>query len=176
MEHSENMAKSWSSLVIGCVVIVPFLRFQGDAKVRYVLSNKNSSYKNIACCVAQRCKPLFKCAFIRLSTMCLLWYHLQHFSPFYFYLSNRGLISLNTSDTYYLEPISNVDPVRHSLMSAKELPIKGGNCGHSHHTTHLDQITELLRPFHSRVSLTRLKKNVFLGEIHLFVMFFSFLK
>uniref|UniRef100_A0A8C3GCL4 ADAM metallopeptidase domain 19a n=1 Tax=Cyclopterus lumpus TaxID=8103 RepID=A0A8C3GCL4_CYCLU len=65
----------------------------------------------------------------------------------------RGLISLNSSDTYYLEPISGVDPLHHSLRSAEELPIKGGHCGHGHHTTQSNHISNLLRQFHSRVSL-----------------------
>nr|XP_020450505.1 disintegrin and metalloproteinase domain-containing protein 19-like isoform X2 [Monopterus albus] len=63
----------------------------------------------------------------------------------------RGLISLNSSDTYYLEPISDMDPLHHSLLNAEELPIKGGNCGHGHHTTESNHISDLLRPFHSRV-------------------------
>ncbi|XP_051799792.1 disintegrin and metalloproteinase domain-containing protein 19 isoform X2 [Acanthochromis polyacanthus] len=67
----------------------------------------------------------------------------------------RGLISLNSSDTYYLEPISGVDPAHHSLLSAKELPIEGGNCGHDHHSTQFNHISNLLRPFHSRV-----KRNI----------------
>uniref|UniRef100_A0A8C9XRF7 ADAM metallopeptidase domain 19a n=1 Tax=Sander lucioperca TaxID=283035 RepID=A0A8C9XRF7_SANLU len=71
----------------------------------------------------------------------------------FFCLSHRGLISLNSSDTFYLEPISGVDPPHHSLWSAEELPIKGGNCGHGQHTTQSNHISNLLRQFHSRVSL-----------------------
>ncbi|XP_075943338.1 disintegrin and metalloproteinase domain-containing protein 33 isoform X1 [Anarhichas minor] len=67
----------------------------------------------------------------------------------------RGLISLNSSDTYYLEPISGVDPLYHSLWSAEDLPIKGGHCGHGHHTTQSNHISNLLRQVHSRV-----KRNV----------------
>ncbi|KAM4537558.1 disintegrin and metalloproteinase domain-containing protein 33 [Odontesthes bonariensis] len=63
----------------------------------------------------------------------------------------RGLISLNVSDTYYLEPISSENPVNYSLLSATELPIKGGDCGHGHRTTQSNHISNLLRPFHSRV-------------------------
>ncbi|XP_058480887.1 disintegrin and metalloproteinase domain-containing protein 33 [Solea solea] len=64
----------------------------------------------------------------------------------------RGLISLNSSHTYYLEPISgSVDPLHHSLLNAEELPIKGGNCGHGHHTAQSNHISDLLRPFHLRV-------------------------
>ncbi|KAI3375892.1 hypothetical protein L3Q82_004149 [Scortum barcoo] len=66
-------------------------------------------------------------------------------------LGVRGLISLNSSDTFYLEPISGVDPLHHSLLGADELPIKGGNCGHGHHTTQSNHISNLLQPFHSRV-------------------------
>ncbi|KAK5848733.1 hypothetical protein PBY51_006325 [Eleginops maclovinus] len=63
----------------------------------------------------------------------------------------RGLISLNSNDTYYLEPISGVDSPHHSLWRAEELPIKGGNCGHGHHTPQFNHISNLLRQFHSRV-------------------------
>ncbi|KAG7235457.1 hypothetical protein INR49_002688, partial [Caranx melampygus] len=64
----------------------------------------------------------------------------------------RGLISLNSSDSYYLEPIGGgVDPLHHSLLSTEELPIKGGNCGHSHHTAQSNHISDLLRPFNLRV-------------------------
>ncbi|KAF7645664.1 hypothetical protein LDENG_00200420, partial [Lucifuga dentata] len=62
----------------------------------------------------------------------------------------RGLISLNSTDTYYLEPASSEDPLHHSLLNAKELPIKGGNCGHGHDASHIDH-NHLLRPSHSRV-------------------------
>eukprot|EP00064_Thunnus_orientalis_P013585 superscaffoldBa00002239_g13624 len=63
----------------------------------------------------------------------------------------RGLITLNSSDTYYLEPISSVDPLHHSLLNAEDLPVKGGSCGHGHHSTQFHHISNLLRPFHSRV-------------------------
>ncbi|KAM4611913.1 disintegrin and metalloproteinase domain-containing protein 33 [Polymixia lowei] len=63
----------------------------------------------------------------------------------------RGLISLNSSDTYYLEPIRGLDPLHHSLLSAEELPIKGGLCGHGHQTGHPGRITDLLKPLHQRV-------------------------
>lgn len=67
----------------------------------------------------------------------------------------RGLISLNSSDTFYLEPISGEDRLLHSLLRADELQIKGGNCGHEHHSTQSNyvsnHISDLLRPFHSRV-------------------------
>uniref|UniRef100_A0A3P8WW74 ADAM metallopeptidase domain 33 n=1 Tax=Cynoglossus semilaevis TaxID=244447 RepID=A0A3P8WW74_CYNSE len=67
----------------------------------------------------------------------------------------RGLISLNSSHTYYLEPVSNsaVDPLRHSLLKADELQIKGGNCGHGQQAAQSNHIADLLRPFHQRVSL-----------------------
>lgn len=67
--------------------------------------------------------------------------------------NHRGLISLNSRDSYYLEPIGGgVDPLHHTLLSAEELPIKGGNCGHSHHTAQSNHISDLLRPFNLRVS------------------------
>ncbi|CAK6968653.1 disintegrin and metalloproteinase domain-containing protein 33 [Scomber scombrus] len=63
----------------------------------------------------------------------------------------RGLISLNSTDTYYLEPINGEDPLHHLLLNAENLPVKGGNCGHGHHSTQFNHISNLLRPFHSRV-------------------------
>ncbi|TNN34730.1 Disintegrin and metalloproteinase domain-containing protein 33 [Liparis tanakae] len=71
----------------------------------------------------------------------------------------RGLISLNSSDTYYLEPIGGVDPLQHSLRAAEELPIAAGHCGHGPHATQANHIASLLRPFHSRVSLAPLEPN-----------------
>ncbi|XP_068164086.1 disintegrin and metalloproteinase domain-containing protein 33 [Antennarius striatus] len=59
----------------------------------------------------------------------------------------RGLISLNSSDTYYLEPVSGADPSHHSLLSAEDLPIKDGYCGHFHHAVHPNQFST----FHNRV-------------------------
>uniref|UniRef100_A0A671UT19 Disintegrin and metalloproteinase domain-containing protein 19-like n=1 Tax=Sparus aurata TaxID=8175 RepID=A0A671UT19_SPAAU len=76
-----------------------------------------------------------------------------YFSPFCPSPSHRGLISLNSSDIYYLEPISSVDPLHHSLLRVEELPLKGGNCGHGHHTSQSNHISNLLTSFHSRVSL-----------------------
>ncbi|XP_029939780.1 disintegrin and metalloproteinase domain-containing protein 33 isoform X2 [Salarias fasciatus] len=43
----------------------------------------------------------------------------------------RGLISLNSSDTFYLQPAGGVDPVRHSLTEAGRMSLTGGRCGHS---------------------------------------------
>uniref|UniRef100_A0A671URI9 Disintegrin and metalloproteinase domain-containing protein 19-like n=1 Tax=Sparus aurata TaxID=8175 RepID=A0A671URI9_SPAAU len=74
-----------------------------------------------------------------------------YFSPFCPSPSHRGLISLNSSDIYYLEPISSVDPLHHSLLRVEELPLKGGNCGHGHHTSQSNHISNLLTSFHSRV-------------------------
>lgn len=81
--------------------------------------------------------------------------HVAHslFSLLSHFLSYRGLISLNSSDTFYLEPINSVSSSHHSLLSAEELPIKGGNCGHGHHATQVNHFSNLVRPFHSRVSL-----------------------
>lgn len=78
--------------------------------------------------------------------------------------SCRGLISLNSSDTYYLEPISGVDLLQHSLLSADKLSVKGGSCGHSRHTIPSNHISNLFRSFHPRVSLPHiilLLKNMF---------------
>ncbi|XP_041635649.1 disintegrin and metalloproteinase domain-containing protein 19 isoform X2 [Cheilinus undulatus] len=67
----------------------------------------------------------------------------------------EGLISLNSSDTFYLEPVSGEDRLVHSLLRTEDLQIKEGNCGHGHHSSqsnHIsNHISELLQPFHSRV-------------------------
>lgn len=93
----------------------------------------------------------------------VLQFKLQHFFP----LLHRGLISLNSSDTYYLEPISSVDPVYHSLLSTMKLPIKGGSCYHMHHTTQPNLFSNLLSSFHSRVSLPEISGTPFLNQIGL---------
>lgn len=63
----------------------------------------------------------------------------------------RGLISLNSNDTYYLEPIGGQDSLRHSLSSTGQLAIRGGTCGQGHPTGHPDLISGLLQPLHQRV-------------------------
>ncbi|XP_014909150.1 disintegrin and metalloproteinase domain-containing protein 33-like [Poecilia latipinna] len=63
----------------------------------------------------------------------------------------RGLISFSSSDIYYLEPINGVNSSHHSLLSAKELQIQGGSCGHGHHTAQTSLISDLVVPLHSRV-------------------------
>ena len=66
---------------------------------------------------------------------------------------NRGLISLNSNDTYYLEPIGGLDSIEHSLSSADQLPGAGGTCGHGHQTGRPHNlISSLLKPLHQRVS------------------------
>ncbi|XP_055718349.1 disintegrin and metalloproteinase domain-containing protein 33 [Salvelinus fontinalis] len=63
----------------------------------------------------------------------------------------RGLIALNSNDTYYLEPIRGLDSLHHSLVSADDLPIRGGTCGHGHQTGHPNLLSGLLKPLHQRV-------------------------
>ncbi|XP_064878049.1 disintegrin and metalloproteinase domain-containing protein 33 [Oncorhynchus nerka] len=63
----------------------------------------------------------------------------------------RGLIALNSNDTYYLEPIRGLDSRHHSLVSADDLPIRGGTCGHGHQTGHPNLLSGLLKPLHQRV-------------------------
>ncbi|XP_046904801.1 disintegrin and metalloproteinase domain-containing protein 19 isoform X1 [Hypomesus transpacificus] len=64
----------------------------------------------------------------------------------------RGLISLNSNDTYYLEPIGGLDSIEHSLSSADQLPGAGGTCGHGHQTGRPHNlISSLLKPLHQRV-------------------------
>ncbi|XP_076004419.1 disintegrin and metalloproteinase domain-containing protein 33 [Genypterus blacodes] len=67
----------------------------------------------------------------------------------------RGLISLNSSLSYYVDRVSGEDPLLHSLLDAQDLHIKGGNCGHGHDASHFSLLSHLLRPPHSRV-----KRNV----------------
>ncbi|XP_077597697.1 disintegrin and metalloproteinase domain-containing protein 33 [Stigmatopora nigra] len=64
----------------------------------------------------------------------------------------RGLISLNFNKTYYLEPMKNQAPQRHTLLPADQLEMKGGDCGHGGDGGVLpERISHLLRPPHSRV-------------------------
>ncbi|CAB1351883.1 unnamed protein product [Coregonus sp. 'balchen'] len=62
----------------------------------------------------------------------------------------RGLIALNSNDTYYLEPIRGLDFLHHSLVNAEDLPIRGGTCGHGHQTGHPNLLSGLLKPLHQR--------------------------
>ncbi|KAM3857354.1 disintegrin and metalloproteinase domain-containing protein 33 [Diretmus argenteus] len=66
-------------------------------------------------------------------------------------LGVRGLVSLNSNDTYYLEPVGGSEPFRHLLLNAEELPIKSGNCGHGHQTGHPSHISDLFKPLRNRV-------------------------
>uniref|UniRef100_A0A4W5Q0N8 ADAM metallopeptidase domain 33 n=1 Tax=Hucho hucho TaxID=62062 RepID=A0A4W5Q0N8_9TELE len=63
----------------------------------------------------------------------------------------RGLIALNSNDTYYLEPIRGLDSRHHSLVSAEDLPIIGGTCGHGYQTGHPNLLSSFLKPLHQRV-------------------------
>ncbi|XP_029031336.1 disintegrin and metalloproteinase domain-containing protein 33 [Betta splendens] len=63
----------------------------------------------------------------------------------------RGLISLNSSDTYYLEPVDGAGHLHHSLLKAEDLPVSGGHCGHGRHSLQSIHVSDLLRPLHSRV-------------------------
>ncbi|XP_069579634.1 disintegrin and metalloproteinase domain-containing protein 19, partial [Brachyistius frenatus] len=62
----------------------------------------------------------------------------------------RGLISLNSTDSFYLEPVSAVNPLHHSLLRADQLSIKAGSCGHDGHRA--AGVSDLLRTLRSRVS------------------------
>ncbi|CAN9509787.1 unnamed protein product [Ophioblennius macclurei] len=67
-------------------------------------------------------------------------------------LGFRGLIYLNSSSTFYLEPTEGVDPPYHSLMNAEEMSLKGGTCGHHHHhSTESNLFFSTLSSLHSRV-------------------------
>ncbi|XP_029450603.1 LOW QUALITY PROTEIN: disintegrin and metalloproteinase domain-containing protein 33-like [Rhinatrema bivittatum] len=43
----------------------------------------------------------------------------------------RGLIVLNSNDSYYLKPLESSGPDHHLIYRTEHLPIKGGTCGHS---------------------------------------------
>ncbi|XP_017327522.1 disintegrin and metalloproteinase domain-containing protein 33 [Ictalurus punctatus] len=63
----------------------------------------------------------------------------------------RGLIVLNSSDTYYLEPVEGQEILHHIFYHTDDLPIKGGTCGHGHETGHKGLLSGLLKPLHQRV-------------------------
>ncbi|XP_051755356.1 disintegrin and metalloproteinase domain-containing protein 33 isoform X2 [Ctenopharyngodon idella] len=66
-------------------------------------------------------------------------------------LGMRGLIVLNSNDTYYLEPIRGQEILHHTFYRTKDLSIKTGTCGHSHQTGHLSLFSDHLKPLHQRV-------------------------
>ncbi|XP_052457251.1 disintegrin and metalloproteinase domain-containing protein 33 [Carassius gibelio] len=65
-------------------------------------------------------------------------------------LGMRGLIVLNSNDTYYLEPVRGQEVLHHTFYRTEDLSIKTGTCGHSHQTGHISRFTSL-KPLHQRV-------------------------
>ncbi|KTG00427.1 hypothetical protein cypCar_00005128 [Cyprinus carpio] len=65
-------------------------------------------------------------------------------------LGMRGLIVLNSNDTYYLEPIRGQEVLHHTFYRTEDLPIKTGTCGHSHQNGHTSLFTGHLKPLHQR--------------------------
>uniref|UniRef100_A0AAY4A3P4 ADAM metallopeptidase domain 19a n=1 Tax=Denticeps clupeoides TaxID=299321 RepID=A0AAY4A3P4_9TELE len=63
----------------------------------------------------------------------------------------RGLIVLNSNDTYYLEPREGQDSLYHTFYHTEDLKIKGGACGHWDQTGQSKLISGLLQPLHQRV-------------------------
>ncbi|XP_066537193.1 disintegrin and metalloproteinase domain-containing protein 19 isoform X2 [Hoplias malabaricus] len=63
----------------------------------------------------------------------------------------RGLIVLNSNDSYYLEPEGGHEILHHTFYHTDHLPIKGGTCGHGHHTGPENLFGSLLKPLHQRV-------------------------
>ncbi|KAF7706456.1 hypothetical protein HF521_019710 [Silurus meridionalis] len=63
----------------------------------------------------------------------------------------RGLIVLNSSDTYYLEPVEGQEILHHTFYHTDDLPITGGTCGHGHETGHKSLLSGLFKPLHQRV-------------------------
>ncbi|XP_059391731.1 disintegrin and metalloproteinase domain-containing protein 33 [Carassius carassius] len=66
-------------------------------------------------------------------------------------LGMRGLIVLNSNDTYYLEPIGGQEVLHHTFYRFEDLPVKTGTCGHSHQTGHISLFSGHLKPLHQRV-------------------------
>ncbi|KAA0723690.1 Disintegrin and metalloproteinase domain-containing protein 19 [Triplophysa tibetana] len=66
-------------------------------------------------------------------------------------LGMRGLIVLNSNDTFYLEPIGGQEVLHHTFYRTELLPIKSGTCGHGHQTGHLSPFVGHLKPLHQRV-------------------------
>ncbi|XP_026859582.2 disintegrin and metalloproteinase domain-containing protein 33 isoform X2 [Electrophorus electricus] len=67
----------------------------------------------------------------------------------------RGLIVLNSSDTFYLEPVGEREILHHAFYHTDDLPVNGGTCGHGHQAGHQSLFSGLLKPLHQRV-----KRNV----------------
>ncbi|KAG9344109.1 hypothetical protein JZ751_012591, partial [Albula glossodonta] len=63
----------------------------------------------------------------------------------------RGLIVLNTNDSYYLEPTRGLDSPDHMIYRTEHLPIRGGSCGHGNWLGHTSLVSSLLQPLHQRV-------------------------
>ncbi|XP_061768398.1 disintegrin and metalloproteinase domain-containing protein 33 isoform X1 [Nerophis ophidion] len=67
----------------------------------------------------------------------------------------RGLISLNSNNTFYLEPMARPGPPHHhSLQTVDQLEFNGGTCGQGYHrtvSTLSSHIANLLTAHHSRV-------------------------
>ncbi|XP_016430984.1 disintegrin and metalloproteinase domain-containing protein 19-like [Sinocyclocheilus rhinocerous] len=78
-------------------------------------------------------------------------------------LGMRGLIGLNSNDTYYLEPIRGQEVLHHTFYRTEDLPIKTGTCGHSHQTGHISLFSGHLKPLHQRVSHGVIFKGTTIG-------------
>ncbi|XP_029108048.1 disintegrin and metalloproteinase domain-containing protein 33 isoform X2 [Scleropages formosus] len=63
----------------------------------------------------------------------------------------RGLIVLNTNDSYYIEPNQGLDSLHHTIYHTEHLAIKGGTCGHGHQTGYPGLFSSLIKPLHQRV-------------------------
>uniref|UniRef100_A0A8C1C8H0 ADAM metallopeptidase domain 19a n=1 Tax=Cyprinus carpio carpio TaxID=630221 RepID=A0A8C1C8H0_CYPCA len=83
-------------------------------------------------------------------------------------LGMRGLIVLNSNDTYYLEPIRGQEVLHHTFYRTEDLPIKTGTCGHSHQNGHTSLFTGHLKPLHQRVS-QKFNFHLWSKSMHLFV-------
>uniref|UniRef100_A0A673LF97 ADAM metallopeptidase domain 19a n=1 Tax=Sinocyclocheilus rhinocerous TaxID=307959 RepID=A0A673LF97_9TELE len=128
---------------------------------------------NSAACLLSKLLPLISFFICPASSNLFLFFHLQDHC---FYhgrvrghaeswvalstcLGMRGLIGLNSNDTYYLEPIRGQEVLHHTFYRTEDLPIKTGTCGHSHQTGHISLFSGHLKPLHQRV-ITNILQNI----------------
>uniref|UniRef100_A0AAQ5WZV6 ADAM metallopeptidase domain 19b n=1 Tax=Amphiprion ocellaris TaxID=80972 RepID=A0AAQ5WZV6_AMPOC len=83
----------------------------------------------------------------------------------------RGLISLNTSVSYLIEPLpASADPQRHAVFRAESLHLPRGSCLHHHgNNEHEDELNDfihgMMSPRSTRVSSGRTNSNILLDRL-----------
>ncbi|XP_039607802.1 disintegrin and metalloproteinase domain-containing protein 19 isoform X2 [Polypterus senegalus] len=69
----------------------------------------------------------------------------------------RGLVVLNSNDSYYLEPRGGEDSTHHRIYRTAHLPVQSGSCGQApgaspnHHLTDLQNLVSHVKPLHQRI-------------------------